>query len=82
MRRPALTLVAVLAGESIVIFYRPGKLSALDQAQMERPRDVGATGVCSRRLGDRVLTFEVAGDGPRRGERLRAIPHVDVFWFA
>ena len=90
-----------LAGEPIVVLYQPGTLSALDQTQMEQSRDVGATGVFSRRLGDRVLTFEVTGaafrdretgstwnllgvaqGGPRRGERLRAIPHVDAFWFA
>jgi len=90
-----------LAGEPIVVLYQPGTLSALDQTQMEQSRDVGAATVFSRRLGDRVLTFEAAGAsfrdretgslwnllgvaqaGPHRRERLRAIPHIDAFWFA
>ena len=91
----------MLAGEPIVVLYQPGTLSALDQTQMEQSREVGATGVFSRRVGDRILTFEatsaafrdretgntwnllgLAQAGPKRGERLRAIPHVDAFWFA
>jgi hypothetical protein len=90
-----------LAGEPIVVLYQPGTLSALDQTQIEQSREVGATGVFSRRLGDRTLTFEATGSafrdretgstwnllgvaeaGSRRGQRLRAIPHVDAFWFA
>jgi hypothetical protein len=90
-----------LAGEPLVILYRSGTVSALDQGEIAQSRDVGATSVFSRRLGSRVLTFDVAEQGfrdretgttwnllgigqagPRRGERLRAIPHVDAFWFA
>jgi hypothetical protein len=50
-----------LAGEPIVVLYQAGTLSALDQSQMDQSRDVGATAVFSRRLGTRVLTFEIAG---------------------
>lgn len=57
-----------LAGEPIVVLYQPGTLSALDQTQMEQSRDVGATAVFSRRLGDRVLTFEAAGPSFRDRE--------------
>ena len=90
-----------VGGEPIVVLYQTGTLSALDHTQMELSRDVGATGVFSRRLDGRTLTFEAVGagfrdretgsvwnllgvaeSGPRRGRRLRAIPHVDAFWFA
>jgi hypothetical protein len=90
-----------LAGEPLVVFYQSGTLSALDATEIAQSRDVGATAVFSRRLGDRLLTFEPAGPafrdretgttwnllglataGSRRGEHLRAIPHVDAFWFA
>jgi len=89
------------AGEPLVIFYQTGTLSALDQAELAESRDVGATGVFSRRLGERLLTFEASADGfrdretgstwtllgtaqrgPLAGRRLRAITHVDAFWFA
>jgi hypothetical protein len=51
----------VLGTEPLVIFYRPGALSALDEAQMDRSRAVGATGVFSPLVGGRALTFEAAG---------------------
>lgn len=90
-----------LGEEQVVIFYRPGALSALDEAQMARSRAVGATGVFSPVLDGRRLTFEVGGGqfrdretgstwdllgrataGPLRGKTLRAVQHVDAFWFA
>ncbi|OGL27293.1 MAG: hypothetical protein A3G44_07685 [Candidatus Rokubacteria bacterium RIFCSPLOWO2_12_FULL_73_47] len=90
-----------LGGEPLVIFHRPGALSALDAARIDRSRAVGATAVWSRRVDARVLTFEPAADGfrdretgtvwdllgharrgPLAGRRLRAIQHVDAFWFA
>jgi hypothetical protein len=90
-----------LAGQDLVVFYRPGALSALDRSQMDQSRAVGATGVWSRAVDGRALTFEPAGDGfrdretgshwtllgratrgPLAGRQLRAIPHVDAFWFA
>jgi hypothetical protein len=90
-----------LGEEPLVIFYRPGALSALDDAQIARSRAVGATGVFSPILDGRPLTFEVSGrlfrdretgstwdvlgravTGPLRGKTLRAIQHVDAFWFA
>jgi hypothetical protein len=90
-----------VAGEALVILFQPGTLSALDEAKMADSREVGATSVFSRRLGERVLTFEataegfrdrethstwtllgVAQRGPLAGQRLRAIVHVDAFWFA
>lgn len=57
-----------VGGESLVIFYRPGALSALDEAQMERSRAVGATGVFDPRVDGRSLTFEARGRGFRDRE--------------
>lgn len=90
-----------LGGEALVVFYRPGTLSALDDARMDRSRAVGATSVWSPVVGEKTLTFEAAAEGfrdretgtlwnllghairgPLTGKRLRAIPHVDAFWFA
>lgn len=87
--------------EPLVIFHRPGALSALDDSQIERSRAVGATAVFSPMVGGRALQFEVGPEGfrdrqtgtvwnllghavrgPLAGKRLRAIPHVDAFWFA
>jgi hypothetical protein len=90
-----------LGDEALVIFYRPGTLSALDDARIDRSRAVGATSVWSRVVGGKTLTFEAVADGfrdretgtmwnllghairgPLAGKRLRAITHVDAFWFA
>jgi hypothetical protein len=90
-----------IGDESLVIFYRPGTLSALDAGQIAQSRAVGATAVFSPVVEGRTLSFEAAGDGfrdretgsrwnllgqavqgPLAGTRLRAIPHVDAFWFA
>ena len=57
-----------LAGEALVVFYRPGALSALDDARMDRSRAVGATAVFSRRVADRLLAFEPTADGFRDRE--------------
>jgi hypothetical protein len=54
--------------ESLVIFYQPGTLSALDRAELAASRDVGATSVFSRRLGERMLTFEATAEGFRDRE--------------
>jgi hypothetical protein len=51
--------------EPLVIFYRPGALSALDDEEMQRSRAVGATGVFSPVLDGRILTFEAAPEGFR-----------------
>ena len=90
-----------VGGEQVVVFYRPGTMSALDDAEIARSREVGATGVFSAIVDGRALTFERVPDGfrdretgstwtllgqaakgPLTGKRLRAIPHVDAFWFA
>jgi hypothetical protein len=90
-----------LGAEKLVVFYRPGALSALDQSRIDQSRAIGATAVFSRAVAGRTFTFEAAGEGfrdretgslwnllghavkgPLAGQRLRAIPHVDAFWFA
>ena len=52
-----------LAAQPLVIFHAPGAVSALDARQIRRSKDVGSTGVFDRRVADRTLTFEYAGDG-------------------
>ncbi len=90
-----------LGGEHLVVFYRPGAVSALDASEIARSREVGATGVFSPVVDDRPLRFEPMADafrdretgstwnvlghavkGPLAGKRLRAVSHVDAFWFA
>ena len=46
-----------IGGTPIVVFHAPGTASALDRGTISNSRDVGATGVFDRRLGDRTLTF-------------------------
>ena len=46
-----------IGGRPIVVFFSPGTASALDAGSIAASRDVGATGVYDRRLGDRTLTF-------------------------
>src|SRR5262249_56503409 len=69
--------------------------------RIDRSGAIGATGVFSRSVEGKTLTFEPggtgfqdretgttwdllghAGSGPLAGRCLRAIPHVDAFWFA
>ncbi len=50
-------------GRDIVVVWAPGTMSALDAAEIRDSRDVGASGVFNRRIGDRVLTFMRADDG-------------------
>jgi hypothetical protein len=57
-----------LGEERLVVFYRPGTLSALDQSQMAESRAVGATAVFSAVVDGRALTFEAVGDGFRDRE--------------
>jgi hypothetical protein len=55
-------------GTPLVVFFRPGTLSALDEARIAEARAVGATGVFSRVVGERTLTFETAPEGFRDRE--------------
>jgi hypothetical protein len=50
-------------GVPVVVLYKRGVLSPLDNAAIGRSRDVGTAGTFDRRLHGRVLDFEPAGDG-------------------
>jgi Protein of unknown function (DUF3179) len=50
-------------GAPVVVLYKRGVLSPLDNAAISRSRDVGTAGTFDRRLDDRTLSFEPAGDG-------------------
>jgi len=51
-----------LGGEPLVVFYRPGALSALDAEEIGRSRGVGATAVYRPVVDGRLLTFTAVGD--------------------
>jgi hypothetical protein len=57
-----------LGDQALVILYRPGALSALDDEEIQRSRAVGATSVFSRVLDGRALTFEALSQGFRDSE--------------
>jgi len=50
-------------GQPLVVFYRSGTLSALDQGVIARSREVGATAVFSPVLDGKALTFEATETG-------------------
>lgn len=50
-----------VAGTALAVFFQPGTVSALDENIIADSRDVGATAVFSRDLGDRRLTFVIRG---------------------
>jgi hypothetical protein len=56
----------LLGGTPIVIFWRPGTVSAVDHYILANGRDIGETGAFSRMLDDRLLTFVALGDGTFR----------------
>ncbi len=49
-------------GEPVVIVWKTGTRSALDQETIGLSHDTGSAAAFSRRVGDRVLEFEAAGD--------------------
>jgi hypothetical protein len=53
----------ILTGEPFVVFSSGGLLSPLDEGIITSSRTIRAAAAYSRRLGERVLTFEAAGDG-------------------
>jgi len=54
-----------LGGKRLVIFYRPGVLSALDRARIDQSRAVSATAVFNPVAGGRSLSFEAEGGDTR-----------------
>jgi len=55
-------------GQPLVVFYRPGTLSALDQSVIAQAREVGATAVFNPLLEGKPLTFEATERGFRDKE--------------
>jgi hypothetical protein len=55
-----------IADRPVVVLWAPGTASALDAPRVADGREVGASGVFDRRLGDRTLTFAPDGDGSFR----------------
>jgi Protein of unknown function (DUF3179) len=52
-----------VAGVPIVVLYKRGVVSPLDNAAISRSRDVGTAGAFDRRLDGRALSFQPAGHG-------------------
>ncbi len=52
----------VIDGTAVVVLWTPGMASSVDTRTIAQGRDVGSSGVYDRRVGDRTLTFERAGD--------------------
>ncbi len=52
----------VVADQDLVIFWKAGQSSALDEGILEEGRDVGSVGVFSRVVDGRSLTFVADGD--------------------
>jgi hypothetical protein len=51
----------VFAGQPVVVFWKAGTRTTFGNSDL----DVGSSGAFSRRLGDRLLTFEHDGNGFR-----------------
>jgi hypothetical protein len=51
------TVPATVGGRPIVVFWKEGAVSVVDQATISRSRRVGSTGVFDPRVDDRTLTF-------------------------
>ena len=87
-----------IGGQPVVVFYTPRTLSPLTEKMVADGPSVGATGVfrsiigvtlradgediVDQQTGSRWNVLGLAVDGPLAGERLPAILHTDVFWFA
>ncbi len=51
-----------VARQDLVVIWKGGTSSALDSPAISKGRDIGATGVFSRKLDKRTLTFQLDGD--------------------
>lgn len=86
-----------LSGRAISFWHLPGTNSSLNHSEITSGEDIGSTGVffadgeVFERVGDVFVddatgsTWNILGEavaGPRRGDRLEPITHVDTFWFA
>jgi hypothetical protein len=57
-----------LGGERLVVFHRAGAVSALDDEEIARSREVGATGVFRPGVGGKTLSFDGTAEGFRDRE--------------
>ena len=48
----------------VVVFFKPGTVSALDRGLIIDSRDIGSSGVFEAELDGRKLTFRADGDDP------------------
>jgi len=48
--------------QDLVVFFKPGTQSALDDQLIDQSREIGATAIFDSRAGDRTLTFKIEGD--------------------
>jgi len=86
-----------LDGRPVVVWHVPGTASALHRERVADGDDVGATGVfftdgsvfsrdgeelVDEATGTRWNVLGEAVSGPRTGERLEPVTHLDTFWFA
>ena len=51
-----------IGGEPVVVFWKSGTRSALDEEVIADSHDPGSAAAFSRRVGDQILEFEAAGD--------------------
>ncbi len=58
----AATTAGAVGGDPVVIFWKAGQSSALEQSELSAGRDVGTVGVFSPTVGDRTLEFVVEND--------------------
>ena len=92
---------AQVGTQDVVVFWKQGTASALDQPKIAASRDVGSATAYEPRSGDLLLHFGATSSGfmddetksrwdvfgravagPLRGQKLRALPAVDHFWFS
>jgi hypothetical protein len=90
-----------VGSQEVVVFWKEGTASALDQPEIAASREVGSAtayeprsrdallhleatpaGFIDRETGSRWDIFGQAEAGPLKGERLRALPAIDHFWFS
>jgi hypothetical protein len=51
-----------VGGRPLVVFFKPGTQSALDDQRIDQSKEVGATAVFDAQVGGRMLTFTLEGD--------------------
>lgn len=60
--RQAQVVNTEIGGEPVVVFWKAGTRSALDEESIAASHDSGSAAAFSRRVGNRILEFEAAGD--------------------